>query len=427
MIRAIVVLALAVRLAVVFATPHFVPRTDAHEYDRNAVTLVQHGRFAPSTATFHGGPTAIHPPLWSLALAGLYRGVGVSSQHTRWLAGRLLAAVLGALAVWLIMLIAERLFGPVPALVAGGLAAIYPPLLLVGSTLMSEPLFIVLELAALLAVLEHRRSPRGLWWPAAAGLLLGLAVLTRGNGFVLVIPLALLAWVRGREGAWRAPLTLLCVAALSLVPWTIRNLNNFHQFVPVTTETGFLMAGTYDSLSQHQNRFPALWLPPFAQIASIDHRDPTVNEAQMSDRLWSDGWSYVGDHPGSIAKTLYWNVRRLFDLSPGFERWFAAAESYPPWLAVLSAYAFWVVLALAAAGMLSARVRGGVRRVSIWVWLCPVLLILVSLPLEESTRYRSPADPFLLVIAGLAVAEAGALVQSQRMGARRTRQQMVAG
>jgi hypothetical protein len=220
---------------------------------------------------------------------------------------------------------------------------------------------------------------------------------------------------------------LVCVAAVSLVPWTIRNLDDFHQFVPVTTETGFLMAGDYSSLSQHQERFPALWLPPFAQIASIDRAHPTINEAQMSGRLWSDGLTYLGDHPGSLAKTLYWNTRRLLDLSPGFERWFAASESYPRWLAGLSAYAFWVLLVVVAAGAASRAVRRAVRRVSVWIWLCPVLLVLVSLPLEESTRYRSPADPFLLFIAGLALAQAGALVRTRRAAARRLPERVVAG
>ena len=62
MIRGVIVLALVVRLALVLATPHFVPRTDAGEYDRNAVSLVQHGTFAPSTATFHGGPGEMRRP-----------------------------------------------------------------------------------------------------------------------------------------------------------------------------------------------------------------------------------------------------------------------------------------------------------------------------------------------------------------------------
>src|SRR5581483_10753971 len=123
-------LALLVRVTVVLATPNFHPVTDSREYDANAVALVDNGSFGVSDATFHGGPTAFHPPLFSIALAGVYELSGTSDPARRWEAGRLFEAALGAVAVGLVYLLAVELFGSAVALIAAAIAAVYPPLVL---------------------------------------------------------------------------------------------------------------------------------------------------------------------------------------------------------------------------------------------------------------------------------------------------------
>ena len=137
---AIVVLALVARLVVIGATPHFTPRNDAVDYDRNAISLAQQGRFPGSQETVQRGPTAFRAPLYPVMLAGVYKVVGVGSAPDRWRSARVLQALLGALGVGLIMLIAFRLWGTTVALVSGVIATVYPPLLLVGSSLMPESL-----------------------------------------------------------------------------------------------------------------------------------------------------------------------------------------------------------------------------------------------------------------------------------------------
>jgi hypothetical protein len=96
------------------------------------------------------------------------------------------------------------------ALMVLGLAAVYPPLVVSASGLLSEPLFVALELGSVAAVLAFRESGR--WrWIAAAGVLAGLAILTRTNGVVLLLPLALAAW-RRPPVSLRAPAIALACA-----------------------------------------------------------------------------------------------------------------------------------------------------------------------------------------------------------------------
>jgi 4-amino-4-deoxy-L-arabinose transferase-like glycosyltransferase len=412
-ILAIVAVALIVRVAVVLATPHFVPQADAVDFDRNAVSLARDGNFPTSQYTANGGPTAIRPPLLPAALAAVYKLVGVTPATARWEAGRILEAVFGAAAVLLICLIGIRLLGRLPGLVAGAIAAVYPPLVLIGTSLLSESLFIPLMLAAMWAALVHRDSEHRLRWAIAAGVLIGLASLTRGNGLALLIPAALLVGYARQRWSWRAPVALLAATLVVLIPWTIRNYNQFGQLVAVTTETGYTVAGTYNPLAQGRQDYPALWIPPLVDIVPYTTRHPLENEAQVSGAMLSDGVSYIGDHPVSVARTALWTVLRLFNLSgPGFERYAAPFEAYPPGLAEVSVYAFWAVLLLAVAGAFTA----AARRVPKALWACPAVILLSCVLLEGSTRYRSPADPFFLLLASL-----GLLAVWRRLPAGRAR------
>jgi 4-amino-4-deoxy-L-arabinose transferase-like glycosyltransferase len=395
-LAAVVLVTLAVRLALVFATPHYAPATDSADYDHSAVSLVEHGRFPASELTLSGGPTAFRPPLFPLALSAAYRLAGTGSASQRWQAGRLLEAMLGALAVGLLFLIALELWGRARAIVVGGLAAAYPPLILIGSSLMVEPLFVALELGAVLAALRSRRG--GGPAPAlAAGVLTGLAALTRGNGIVLCLPLCLLAAAPGPARLrLRRAAVVLGATALTVLPWAIRDLAVFGQPVALSTETGYALAGTYNGAAQHDGRYPTLWIPPAAQVVDAVRRHPGANEAQVSAALSSGAVRYVERHPGSVLRTAGWTALRLLDLpGPGLERVAARGEAYPVWLAVVSVYAFWVMAGLGLLGLL----RGAARRGPPSLWWCPAVLVLSTLFILGTTRYRSPADPFLLLLA----------------------------
>lgn len=398
---AIVVLALIARVVVVLVTPHFIPQTDAADYDRIAVSLVTKGHFPGSVLV--PGPTSLRPPLFPYALAAVYNVVGVGSQATRWEAGRLLEAALGAVTVLLIGLIALRLWGRRAALVSSAIGAVYPPLVLVGSSLMSESLFIPLALASVLAALRARTSPHRIRWSVLSGVLLGLGALTRGNGLALAIPIAALVWI-GRpllsRRALAAPLVLLLALAITLVPWTLRNASTFHEFVPITTETGYATAGTYSAAAAHFNEFPALWIPPWEAARQVLLRHPHLNEAQLSDRMNTLALDYARAHPGYVGKVFWWNSLRLLNLTgTHFEDWAAQYEAYPKWLATASVYAFWALGLLALGGAFTA----AARRAPLALWGCPLVIFVSTVFLEGSTRYRSPADPFVVVVAALGV------------------------
>jgi 4-amino-4-deoxy-L-arabinose transferase-like glycosyltransferase len=413
---AIAAVALVVRVALVLATPHFATIDDSHSYDRMAVSLADHGTLPSSQIPLAGGPTAYPPPLYPVALSLAYRIVGTGSAHTRWEAGRIEEALLGAITVVLIALIAARLFGRAAGLLSGAIGAVYPPLVLVGSSLMSESLFIPLVLAAVLSALVARHSDgHRLRWAIASGVLVGLAALTRSIGIVLILPILFLVWTARPRWSWRAARTPLLVIAATLVtiaPWAIRNTVEFHEFVPISTETGYALAGTYNAVAQYDKQYPALWTPPGIQIYAFLKAHPRANEAQIGDSLVTFSRRYIAAHPSYPFVVGYWSAVRLFNLAgPGYERFSAEFAGYPPTLAYWSVFAFWLLAVLALAGM----AIGGARRAPWAVWAVPLLIVLSTLPFAGLTRYRAPADPFLIMLAALALLAAWRRTRGRRL------------
>ncbi len=415
---AVVVLALVVRLGVIAATPQFVPATDAADYDRHAVSIAVHGSFPSTELAPAGGPTAFRPPLFPVVLAGVYKVVGVTSESLRWEAGRAAEAILGALAVALICVIALRLWGSAIALLSGAIAAVFPSLLLVGSSLMSEPLYICLVLGAVLAALVHRESAHRWRWAVVTGVLIGLAGLTRSNGLGLALPICVLVWTERPRWSWRAlrtPLVVVTAAAVTLVPWTVRNAGTLHAFVPISTQSGYALAGTYNDYVRRAPKYPGLWVPPVGPILALS-AGRRLNEAQLSGRLRQQSLDYIRARPGYLLQVTLVNTEALLNLrGSGLERYLAPFESYPRGLAELSVYGWWLLGALALAG---AATRAA-RRPPAAFWACPVIPGLASIFFLGATRYRAPADPFVIMLAAVGLVAAWRRIQTRVAAGRR--------
>jgi len=403
------------RVDVVIVTRHSYRLSgDAIDYQRLALSLLHGHGFGVSHFAAAGGPTALRPPGFPIWLAGVE---GVTGGHV--LAARLADAIVGAAVVPLIVILARRLGGSrVVSLVAGVVVAVLPQMLLVSQSLMSEAVFVPLSLAAVVAAMEFRHNGRGRWL-VAAGVALGLAVITRPAGVVLCLPVLLLVATRARQWRRYLPAAGLAVAlaAAPAVVWEARTMHDLHAAVPLTTQGGYLLAGTYNATSAAQSQQPGVWLP-----ASFDPHDasvlalhPTATEAQTSTLLQTAAVDYVRDHPGYLVTVAAHNSLRLADLTdPSFVRAVNRNE-FGIGGALDSAEQVTTLLLLVAAACGIA--RGALRRWPVAVWLAPLLLVLVTIPVQSFTRFRAPADPYLVLLAvGVGVVARG----------RRERQQLAA-
>jgi len=136
-------------------------------------------------------------------------------------------------------------------------------------------------------------------------------------------------------------------------------------------------------------------MPPYDAVV----RRTDLDEAEIDARLCSLALDYAAGHPGHVARALAHNAVRLVELE-GWDREAIGARETgvgPVWSDV-GRFAFWLLALLAAGGAALAR-----RRVPWFVWAVPLLLVLGVLPATASARYRSPVDPFLIVLAGAAL------------------------
>src|SRR3954447_20030341 len=128
------------------------PAGDGREFHLLANVLAQTGRYLqPFQHLYlhHTVPTTEKPPLYPAVLA-LPSWVGLDSYA----AHRVVSCLLGAAAVVLIGMLGRRVGGPRIGLVAAALAAIYPALWMLDSSLRSESLY--LPLVALVLLLAYR-------------------------------------------------------------------------------------------------------------------------------------------------------------------------------------------------------------------------------------------------------------------------------
>lgn len=399
----VVGVALLLRLLVIAADDGYVPAHDAFDYDRHGRSIAAGDGFPESGYVPEGGPSALRPPAYPYVLGAVYAASGDSID-----AGRVLGAALGALAVLLLYLLVLRIWGGRVALVAAAGMAIFPPLVLLSRELLSEQLFLALELGAALAVLEARASPRPLRWAALAGALCAVATLTRNPGGVLILPVLVGLWFGRPRWSMRAAgptlVALGCIVVL-MVPWTVRNWVDFGRFVPVTSSTGFGLAGTYNELSEEDDVHPGAWrtpviVPEYAPLFEV----PEVDEGTLDATLRRESLQFAWDHPGYVLEVSARNLPRLFEI--GDDSVVGRVDNVVSQRGIGSEVDGRERLGLAVAVLLAALgvfaiFRARLPRGPLFLWLVPLLTILVALPVAGLPRYRLPADPFILILAAI--------------------------
>jgi 4-amino-4-deoxy-L-arabinose transferase-like glycosyltransferase len=334
--------------------------------------------------------TAEHPPLWPLVLAGASK-----LDATSVLAHRLVGAPLGAIAVVLIGLLGRRLDGPVAGLIAAGIAAVHPLLIATDGSAMSETLFGVLVLLALIVALRLRERPTILR-AAGLGALVGVAALTRGEGLLLLGLLVAPACWQPAAGRGRRLLLAVLAACVVIAPWTARNFIRFDRPVLISTNAGTLIGGANCPRGYHGD------LLGFWDISCLSPPGPGGDNEAVQTRVWAeDGLQYAADNAGRLVTVVIpvrvlrtlnvWRPRQQVNLSESRVRWVEAGGQL----------GFWLLVPLALFGALCIRRRRG----PLWPLAAPPLLALaITIIGYGYPRFRHTADLVVVILAGVAVA-----------------------
>jgi 4-amino-4-deoxy-L-arabinose transferase-like glycosyltransferase len=247
----------------------------------------------------------------------------VFGQHV--IVAQLLNIVFGTATVLLVYLIGRRLFDHPVALLAAGVVACFPSLVFFTGVTLSETAFTFWALLAIfLLIVEALPSPlrggagggvgllrtsslelRGILVLLLAGVVLGMAALTRGQA--LLLPLVLVPfWLRSSV-SWRAigvKVGLLAIGiALIVTPWTVRNAVQLDSPVLISTNAGVdLWIGHHDSANGNFN---------FAEPIVVSHPElsSVAREVHAHNEGFRKALGYAVTHP---LRELVLPFKKLF-------------------------------------------------------------------------------------------------------------------
>ena len=251
------------------------------------------------------------------------------------------------------------------------------------------------------------------------GALIGLAGLTRGEGLLLGLLLAV-PWILGHRALslatrWRQLLVSGAACLVVLAPWTIRNLTTFDVFVPISTNSNELImyANCPDTYS---GRLLGFWSFDCQVRYRAEHGEPPGDEADKA-MFWRDvGVDYARDHAGEIPKVVAARVLRQWEL---FRPWqtieFASIENRDKEWSTVGLCMYYALVAASIAGAVVLHRR----RVRLLPLLAQVVSVTITAAYAYGTvRFRAPVEPVLCIL-GRVVGGGGVAAGARRGGARR--------
>jgi hypothetical protein len=421
---AVVLLAIAVRVAAVFELQsHNVPRS-TYEHGEIAANLLAGRGFAIRFLGWEG-PTSQQAPIYPAILAVAYTIGGVETPRSLLLL-ELGQALLGGVLTLGVLRLAERIAGgrSEVILTAGIITALHPTLIyaathvqvaLLGATLLTWTL-----------LFAYRTGASGCIHDAVGtGVLLALLALTDPilslalAGAVLAIVQGRSQYPSGRAEAARLVSLVLAVAALGVLPWIVRNARVHGEFVAIKSTFGYAFWQGNCNLSQGTDkvvrpsvtrvlegeagkrglnalnrtlwaaRHEAGYLDDIALSPDDKKLLGSVSEPERSRILFHRALSELREQPGRYLALC---LRR-------FQYFWLFDETNPKTQVLVYRVSHIALLCAAVLGLLLA--RRDVRS-RLWPTLLTVLLIAGFHTLTiVSARFHIPIEPLMAVWAGV--------------------------
>jgi len=378
LILLIFLLSFLLRLVVALRTPNSLLGGDADFYDYFATSVSQ----GKGILNQLGKPTAFYPPVYPLFLAFIYMVFGKS-----YLFYKIAQAFIGALTCITIYFIGKALLNQNIGLIAAIIASCYHFFIVSNTLMMSESIFtFFLVLAVFLWIQFHRRE--GIRYPTLLGLSLALASLTKVAFLYFIIVIFLAELLNAKQldnlnyGFYKKIFICFLGFIFLMSLWTIRNYLVFHKFIYSSTQTGITLYSAYH--------------PRDEKIFGLNANDATFKEAEKieseverSDFLIKKTIESIKKNPQKLYKYLplkimnFWNVFDWEILGQGRYN-----------------FSFAFILPFAFIGMYI------LRRChpEFFFLVSPMLyFLLIAIVIEGLPRFRLPVEPFLIILASLAI------------------------
>lgn len=369
-------LALLPRVLFLLLVPYTGPSGDEIDYDRVGWSIAQGKGFADES----GNPTSFIFPLYPYYLAIHYKAFG----HA-YLPVFLSQCVISALLCAMLYAFARGAFGARAALVSFIFSAVYPPFVFYTAQLLGELLLAVLFFAFFMC-LRAALVKKSMALSVLCGFLLGLCALIRGESLFFLPVFFIYSLFAKKE--FRLPLThifaLTFVFALSMLPWTARNMRVHKAFVPLSTRGG---ATLYNSFFIPEEGFS---YSGFKNAGAGFLKLKT--EVEKDRYLMKKATDYILHHPAKVIALIPVKLGHLFYPFDG--EWYSVS--------MLSKYnlMFGLVMTFSFFGFLMLRKEPG----GTFYWLPVITLILVASIFYGKPRFRLFIEPYMIIMASYCIA-----------------------
>jgi 4-amino-4-deoxy-L-arabinose transferase-like glycosyltransferase len=350
--------------------------------------------------------SAAHPPLYMVYLAG----ASLLGARTV-LAHQLASVLLGTFAVFLIGLLGRRLAGPRAGILAALIAAVYVNIWINDAHVLSETMAIAVVAATLLAVYRYLDRPSVLNI-VLVGAGIGLLMLTRGE-LMLALPLLVPYVALKVSASWKQALkhcvALVAVSAVVVAPWLIRNRIEFAEPVTVTTSAGRLLSYANCEFTYSGRTAGSWWLPCSGE--SPNSGDESVDDLVFRGRATA----YIRSHLTEVPRVVAIRVLRQWGLYNPFQQVgedaVVGGRERP--LGDVALLQFYVLAVMSVFGAIEL----GKRKVPLWPLISMVVLVTITAALSYGvTRFRTPAEVALVVLAAVAIDSALGARPSRSLG-----------
>ncbi len=374
------------------------PIIDAAEYQRIAMAIAQ-GNDA------WGGPFS-RPPLFPHLLAGSYALLGTNIFVIQFL-----NAVLASGTCLLTILLGQELFDRTTGLTAGGIVALYGPMIFFDGQVLASSLVVFAFTLVLLLTVRAMHCPTVTSW-LWVGLAMGVAALARPNIllFAPVVIVGVIVAARPRRSWGTTALHLLAgglAMMLMIAPATLHNYRRNGEFILITDSGGLnlFLGNNLHSLATLAVRPGYSW----EHIRRMPHSDGLISRKKAERFFVNRVSQYAKTNPGDFGKQIARKARLFFNatevprnVSPYFHRKFSSILSILMWRTKFFGFPFGLIAPLALVGVVMSCHNRPDRAITCgYIIACAASVILFF----NASRYRLPIIPPLTIFAAWAAVD----------------------
>ncbi|PYT00320.1 MAG: hypothetical protein DMF63_07030 [Acidobacteria bacterium] len=380
---------------------------DSIDYITAARMLVANGSY-PAV----GGLHFFRAPLYPLFIAGVWSIAGESV-----FAVKIVQALLHAVTTLMIFRAAKLLTtSTLVATIAGMLFALNPFFVYQAAAIQTEALqTFVMTLALLLLVkMIVSDGPFDLKTAAAAGVAFGLGALCKNSplGICIVLAVAMAALCYRRKNSIAAPVLMIVVMFITILPWTFYNLRTRGEFILINDSSGFvawignhpanirIYEGKFASREETQQYQDYMAKTLAAEQVAEWERTKGYSGLSFKEResLWrQQAIENAKAEPGITARLIGWKLL-------AFWRPWLSSDIYSTKGMLISAALLVPLFVLGFAGMWLSRKQPRIRETVILFAILMLFVTAVHTALVSTMRLRLPnIDPFLTIFAAIAI------------------------